>query len=140
MKVTHQFYDIGRKEIIDGNINWKKEKIRIALLYAPYEIFNPQHNLYEDVSRFEINYRDYQQGGKILKKKQVIDISKKRFFLANDIIWHGSFAANGAIIYHGNEIKILLSYMNFGCLEYSIEGKFHIIWDDNAIYSTKYKL
>lgn len=132
MLVTHKLYNIGNKEIVNRRLSWEDEKIRITLLYSYDNIFNPQHNILKDISYFEINCKR-----QILKNKKTIIFRGQKLFIADNVTWDGSLVATAAVIYYHDEVQILLSYIDFGGIEYSMDGEFKIIWHEKGIYSTK---
>ena len=132
MSVTHKLYNIGNKEIVNRRLNWEDEKIRITLLYSYENIFNPRHNIFRDIDYFEIGCER-----QMLKNKKTIIFQGQKIFMADNVTWDGSFAATAAVMYYNDEVQILLSYIDFGGIEYSIDGEFKIIWHEKGIYLTK---
>jgi len=116
-------YNGLRNIILDGRINLEKSEIRCALLNENYH-FNPEHQSFSELSKFEVCGKNYIQGGVILpalrvqkkthETKILFDLSAvcSGILSFENVTLVGRNAVRNAVFYINNESQSLLFCVN----------------------------
>lgn len=139
-------YNKGKYEILNGNIDFKSDSFKVALVTSSYTPDKDAHDNWEDITN-EASGSPYEAGGKELTSKDItLDYTNDRVeFNGGDTaqrpgftIWpFSTITARAAIIYKDTEVdstSTLIAYIDFG-QDYSTNGEdFTIEWDSEGIF------
>lgn len=110
--------------------------IKVALLNNTYTI-DADHNLWSDVSAYEVSGSGYTSGGQSLANKIVTqdNTNDLAYFDADDVTWANStITARYAVLYDNTLInKDLICVFDFGSDQSSSSGDFTISWNASGI-------
>ena len=79
--MTSQFYRSGSENLLQGGMNWKSARVRVALLTDGYEIDPDKHKTMADVAPWEVGGTNYDR--KPLLNRRLDGWVAK----ADDIVW-----------------------------------------------------
>jgi len=137
-------YNSFIKNIISNNIkNLNNSKLKVALFNSDF-IFNPKDDNFYDLDN-EIEFEDYQKGGKLIKDSKISFDKEKITLKAKDTIWSDTnIKANYAVVYddtNNKEDKKLLFCVNFKKQRTpNYKDDFIVSWNDFGIFSITKKL
>lgn len=118
------------------NMHSGGDTFKVALLDNSHS-FNPDHNVWTDVSANEISGTGYTTGGEALTGQSVTqdDTNDLAFWDATDVEWtSATFTAYHAVIYDDTVSDNLVLSIDFGGEKSVTSGTFTIIWSANGIF------
>ena len=131
-------YNIGKKEILSGEIDLTNDTIKVALVTSSYSPDKDAHEHFDDITN-EVVGSPYVAGGATLANKafNADDANDRGEFDADDVTWSvATLTARAAIIYKSTgtaATSTLIAYVDFG-QDYSTSGEdFTIEWDAEGI-------
>lgn len=126
------------KGLFDVNASGSHD-IKIALLNSSYS-FNVDHNIFSQISQFEISGTGYTTGGKSLTNFSVNSYSteNRAYFDADDVTWTNStLTARYAILYDNTLInKDLICCIDLQENKSSNEGNFSFVWHEKGLINS----
>lgn len=115
------------------------DDVKVALLSNAYT-FNPDHNVFADVSANEITGTGYTAGGNSLTGKTVTqdNTNDKAVFDADDVSWtSATITARYAVLYDNTlATKDLIGVVDFGGDVSVTNGNLTIVWSANGILTS----
>lgn len=131
-------YNIGKKEILSGEIDLTNDTIKVALVTSSYSADKDAHEHFDDIDN-EVVGSPYVAGGSELANKAFnADNTNDRGELdADDVTWAvATITARAAIIYKSTGVaatSTLIAYVDFG-QDYITSGlDFTIEWDSEGV-------
>ena len=134
--MTNIVYNKALQRIISGAFGLTTGDIKIALLSDSYSP-NKDHDLFSQVSQYEITGVGYLAGGLPVIGKSVIedDSNDIAVFKASAVEWPDStFIARYAVLYEA-VTGYLISCFDFGINRSTLNGVFRIDWNPDGIIS-----
>lgn len=129
-------YNKFKTELMIKTYDLVADDIKVALMTNLHS-FNPDHNVWADVSANEIAGTGYTAGGQSLTNKTVSqdNTNDKGVFDANDVSWTGAtLIAYHAVCYDNTPAtKPLVFSIDFGGAQQVTNGTFTITWNANGI-------
>jgi len=137
MAVTATFYTRGLDKILNKEVDWGSDTIKVALTTSSYTPDRDAHDFFNDITN-EVVGAGYTAGGVTLGSKTQTQATHTFQFDAADAAWAGStITARYAIIYDAQTAVAatspLLAYVDFGTDQSSSAGAFTITWDATGV-------
>lgn len=139
--MASQFYNAGKKNLINGLIDLDTDTIRVALLTSAYTPDIDAHDFFNDVSANESSGTGYTAGGAALANKTVTqdNTNDRAVFDADDVSWASSTIANAryAAIYEDTGVAAtspLICYVDLLITRSSSADTFKIEWNASGIF------
>lgn len=132
------FYNGFKKNIMNGNIDFDTDTIKVALVTSAYTPDVDTHEDFADVTN-EVTGTGYTAGGDTITNPAVTqdNTGDTGVFDGDDVSWPSStITARGAVIYKdtGNAATSwLIAYLDFTTDESSSDGTFSIQWSADGI-------
>jgi len=131
-------YNIGKKEILSGEIDLTNDTIKCAMVTSSYTPNKDTHEHFDDIDN-EVVGSPYVAGGSELANKafNADNTNDRGEFDADDVTWAvATLTARAAIIYKDTgtpATSTLIAYVDFGD-DYSTTGEdFTIEWDSEGV-------
>ena len=139
MAVTHKLYGPAIKNILDGTIDLDADTFKVALMSSGFS-FNQDHENWAQVSTGEISSTgDYTADGETLSiastdmtysnRVTTVVCSSETVFAST-----GTISAYHAVVYGSTSDK-LISAVDFGGEEASVDGEYKITWTDSKLFT-----
>lgn len=137
MAVTTTFYTAGLAKMMNKEIDWDTDTIKVALTTSTYTPNRDTHDYFNDITN-EVVGAGYSAGGATLGGKTVTVSGHTYQFDAADTSWAAStITARYAIIYDAQtgvtSTEPLIAYVDFGTDQSSSAGTFTITWDATGV-------
>ena len=136
--MTSFIYNIGKKEILSGEIDLTNETIKCAMVTSAYTPDRDAHHYFSDITN-EVSGTPYVAGGAELTGKSfnTNDTDDRGEFDALDVTWQAAtLTARAAIVYKSTGVastSTLIAFVDFGS-DFSTNGvDFTIEWDNSGI-------
>ena len=131
-------YTVALAEALRKNPDFVNDTIKVALLNNSHS-YNPDHDVWTDVSANQITGTGYTAGGATLGSKTVTndDTDNEAVWDAADVSWgSASFSAYHAVIYDDtltSPADMLICSIDFGGIQTVTSGTFQITWAAEGI-------
>lgn len=142
MAVTAKLYGNAILKMLNKEIDWDSDTIKVALCTSSYTPNQDTHDYFDDVVANEITGTGYTAGGATLASKTTnydagTNVAK---FDAADVNWAASdLTARYAILYDAQTgvaaTSPLIGYIDFGADADSYSSDFTITWHANGIFT-----
>ncbi|TES90337.1 MAG: hypothetical protein E3J88_04325 [Anaerolineales bacterium] len=136
--MTSFIYNIGKKEILSGEIDLTNDTIKVALVTSSYSADKDAHEHFDDITN-EVVGTPYVAGGATLANKSfnADNTNDRGEFDADDVTWSvATLTARAAIVYKSTGVaatSTLFAYWDF-LSDYSTSGEdFTIEWDSEGV-------
>lgn len=136
--MTSFVYNIGKKEILSGELDLTNDTIKCALVTSTYTPDKDAHHYFSDITN-EVSGTPYVAGGAELTTKSfnTNDTDDRGEFDALDVTWAvATLTARAAIIYKSTGVaatSTLIAYVDFGFDYFTVGEDFTIEWDSEGI-------
>lgn len=140
MAVTAKLYGQAVVKMVNKEIDWNSDDIRVALVANTYTPDQDNHDYWNDVVANEVTGVNYVANGAALGTPTVTytGATNKIKLDGDDVSWASStITARYAVIYDrtpgSDATRPLIAYVDFGADMSSYNGTFQITWDANGI-------
>lgn len=141
MAVTTKVYGKAMLAMLNKEIDWNSDTIKVALCTSSYTPDQDTHDYFNDITN-EVTGTGYTAGGATLGTPTATytgatNVAK---FDGDDVTWSSStITARYAIIYDAtpgtSATNPLIAYVDFGEDKSSSSGNFTITWDSGGIFT-----
>jgi hypothetical protein len=138
MAVTAKWYTNGPKHVVNGDVSWTADTIKVLLTTSTYTPNQDTHEFKSSITN-EVAGTGYTAGGVTLGSKSIsVDTaSNETRFVAGNVQWTtATFTARYAVIYEDTGTagtSSLLGYVDFGVDTSVSAGTFSITWDATGV-------
>ena len=137
MAVTHKLYGPAMKNIIDGEMQVSSTgTFKVALMSSEFN-FNQDNEDLSSVIENEIDDADYSTGGEelgITGSSYSNKVTTIKCAAETEFSTAGTISANYAVVYGSTNNK-LVSCVDFGGEEASVDGEYKITWTDSKLFT-----
>lgn len=138
MAVTTTMYTKGILSMLNKEIDWGSDDIRVALCTSTYTPDRDAHDYYSDITNELTTGSGYTATGAALgSKTQTVSGHTVQFDAANTSWTTSTLTARYAIIYDYQTAVAatapLIAYVDFGTDQSSSSGTFQITWDSTGV-------
>jgi hypothetical protein len=141
MPETAYIYGGFISKVLNKEVDWLDDDIKVALVTSSYTPLQDSHNYWSDVVSFEVaNGAGYTTGGISLSNKTSTydTVTNTTSIDADNINWpSSSITARYAVVYDNspgtNISKPLIGYVDFGENKSSSNGDYALQWDASGI-------
>jgi len=140
MAVTAFMYGLGLKAFANKQIDWDTDSIYVALLTSSYTPDQDVHDYFDDVTAFQASGTGYTSGGQALAGLVLsydAASNEMRMSASNSVWTPSSLTARYAVVYDRtpstDATRPLISYVDFGASETSLNGGFEIDWSSGIV-------
>lgn len=136
--MANVLYNAFKKRLLDGNLNFGSDTIKVALVTSSYTPNIDSHDFFDDITN-EASGTGYTAGGATLASAatSVDNTDDEGVFDAADVTWSSaSVAAAGAVLYKSTgtaSTSPLIGYVDFGSTYTATSGNFVITWNAEGI-------
>ena len=142
MAVTAELFTKGMLALVNKEIDWNSDAIRVALVTVDYvaDYNQDAQDYFDDITHEVAAGGGYNAGGELLTVKTQTTAAHVLTCSAATLTWPGStITARGAIIYD-NQTGVpatspLIGFVDFGADVVSTAGDFTITWHVNGIFT-----
>jgi hypothetical protein len=138
--MASQFYNAGKKNIIDGSVNLLTDTIKVALTTASYTPNIDSDDFFNDVTN-EVSGTGYTAGGATLASKSITqdNANDRAAFDAADVSWSNSTITNArwAVVYKSTGTAAtspLIAYIDLLANRSSSADTFKIEWAPAGVF------
>ena len=137
MAVTHKLYGPIVTNIYNGTVDLGAHTFKVALMSSAHTL-NQDHENWADVSANEISSTgDYTAGGitlAIASSQMTYATRVTSVICSSETVFStsGTISANYAVVYGSTNNK-LVSCVDFGGAEASVDGEYKITWTDSKL-------
>lgn len=141
MAVTAKLYGKAMLSILNKEVDWNTDTIKVALVASGYTPDQDAHDYFNDITNELSTGSGYTAGGATLANPTVTytGASNVAKFDADDVSWSSStLTARYAIIYGSTgtaSTSPLIAYVDFGTDVSSTSSTFTIAWDAAGIFT-----
>lgn len=137
MAVSAKVYGNAAKKMLNKEIDWDTDTIKVALLTSSYTPAQATDAYWSDISANEASGTGYTAGGATLASKTIVSATNVTTLDAADVTWSTStITARYAVVYESTgtpTTSALIAYVDFGADVSSSGGDFKITWDAAGI-------
>ena len=136
MAVTHKLYGPAMKNILDRTVDLGGHTFKVALMSSGFN-FNQDNENWGDVSTHQSTDADYTAGGitlAIASSQMTYATRVTSVICSSETVFStsGTISANYAVVYGSTNNK-LVSCVDFGGAEASVDGEYKITWTDSKL-------
>ena len=140
MAVSAYMYSNAPLSIVNKEIDWNTDAIKVALCTSAYTPDQNAHNYYDDITNELATAGGYTAGGAALGTPTQSTTLKVTTLNAADVAWtSATFTARYAIIYDSTPAtaatKPLIGYVDFGADVSPVAGTLTITWNASGIFT-----
>ena len=138
MAVTHKLYGPSMKNILDGTIDLGADTFKVALMSSGFSL-DQDHEDWAEVSTHQITDADYTAGGitlSIASSQMTYATRMTSVVCSSETVFAstGTISAYHAVVYGSTSDK-LISAVDFGGEEASVDGEYKITWTDSKLFT-----
>ena len=137
MAVTHKLYGPSMKNILDGTIDLGAHTFKVALMSSGFS-FNQDDANWDNTHEIS-STGDYTAGGitlAIASSQMTYATRVTSVICSSETVFStsGTISANYAVVYGSTNNK-LVSCVDFGGAEASVDGEYKITWTDSKLFT-----
>ena len=138
MAVTHKLYGPAMKNILDGTVDLDGHTFKVALMSSGFS-FDQDHENWAQVSTGEISSTGDYDGGitlPIASTDMTYSGGVSTVICSSETVFstEGTISAHHAVVYGSTSDK-LISAVDFGGGEASVDGEYKITWTDSKLFT-----